>query len=74
MAKPKHTLSGPQRAAVQAALARHQLEIRTLETLQSHLTADIKGTGTEHEVPQKESPSRSHACKKRRTSCAACRC
>ena len=41
MAKPKHSLVGPQRATVQAALARRQLEIRTLVTLQEHLTADI---------------------------------
>ena len=58
MAKPKHTLAGPQHAVVQAALAHRQLEIRTLATLQLHLTADItqevlgrlKGTSTEHKV------------------------
>ena len=69
MAKPKHTQEGPRHATIQAALARRQLEIRTLATLQSHLTADVtrqvldiltailKGTSTEHELPQKEGPS-----------------
>ena len=41
MAKPKHTLEEPWRAAAQAALVRRQLEIRTLATLQDHLTTDI---------------------------------
>ena len=76
MAKPKHTLVGPQGAAVQAALARHQLEIRTLAALQSHLTADItrevlarlKGTGPKHELPPTEGPSRPFVRKGGRTS------
>ena len=69
MAKPKHTLEGPRRAIVQAALACCQQEIRTLATLQTHLTTDItrlvldilKGTSTKHELPQKEGPSRAFA-------------
>ena len=76
MAKPKHTLDEPQRATVQVALARGQLEIRTLATLQDHLTADItrqvvdilNGTSPGYELPQNESPSRSLAHKGRRTS------
>ena len=76
MAKPKHTLVGPQRAAVQAALARRQLEIRTLAALQSHLTADttrevlarLKGTDPENELPLKEGPSRPFVRKGGRTS------
>ena len=79
MAKPKHTLEGPQRARVQAALARRTRATQTLATLQSHLTADvtrqvldtltaiIKGTDTEHELPQKEGPSRSFVRKGRRS-------
>ena len=80
MAKPKLTLEGPQRAKVQAALARRTRGTRTLATLQSHLTADvtrqvldtltaiIRGTETEHELPQKEGPSSSFVRKSRRSS------
>ena len=76
MAKPKHSLVGPQRATVQAALAHRQLEIRTLATLQEHLTADItrqvvdilNRTGPGYELPQKESPSRSRTRKGKRSS------
>ena len=80
MAKPKQTLEEPQRANVQAALARHTRATRTLATLQSYLTADvtrqvlgtltttIKGTITESELPQREDPSRSSVHKGKRSS------
>ena len=62
MPKPKHTLDEPRRAAAQAALARRQLEIRTLSTLQDHFPTDItrkivnilNGNSPEHELPQKD--------------------
>ena len=76
MTSCQNTQEGPRRATVQAALARRQQEIRTLATLQSHLTTDItclvldilKGTDTKHELPLKEGPSRSFVRKGRRTS------
>ena len=69
MPKPKHTLDGPRRAAAQASLARRQLEIRTLSTLQDHFTTDItrkivdilNGNSPGHELPQKDTHPKSVA-------------
>ena len=80
MAKAKYTQEGPRRVTARATLSRRQQALRTLDSLQSHLTADVtrqvldiltailRGTCPEHELPQKEGRTRSSVRQDKRTS------